>query len=124
MPRCRSLYSRYFSTISVRSLCALAVFWYFEESPITSGDARALVNSSYLASIWFKRSNIVFCFYCSLSPQKGSHPPKELMLRSSAAIHVGPQTNYQLTKLPNYQLARLGKNARPFKECGECSEPG
>src|SRR6185437_16507166 len=59
MPFCRSLYSRYFSTISESSLCALAVFWYFDESLITSGDARALVNSSYFVSIWFNRSNMV-----------------------------------------------------------------
>src|SRR5215469_2136268 len=58
IPRCRSLYSRYFSTISESSLCAFAVFWYFDESLITSGDARARVSSSYRDSIWFRRSNI------------------------------------------------------------------
>jgi hypothetical protein len=46
MPRFRSLNSRYFSTTGVSSLWALAVFWYFAESLITSGEARAWVSSS------------------------------------------------------------------------------
>src|SRR5258707_15283208 len=58
MPRVRSLYSRYFSTIGATSLCAFAVLWYFAESLTISGEARALVSSSYRASIWSKRSNI------------------------------------------------------------------
>src|SRR5438270_4515777 len=59
IPRFRSLYSRYFSTISATSLWALAVFWYLDESLITLGEESARVSSSYLASIWFSLSNIL-----------------------------------------------------------------
>src|SRR5579863_4129885 len=58
IPLVRSLYSRYFSTIGAISACALAVFWYFAESLTISGDASALVSSSYRTSIWSKRSNM------------------------------------------------------------------
>ena len=46
MPRFKSLYSRYRSTMRLISLCALAVFWYFAESLIISGEASACVRSS------------------------------------------------------------------------------
>ena len=44
MPRFRSLYSRYFSTIVEISLCAFAVFWYRAESLTISGEASASVS--------------------------------------------------------------------------------
>jgi len=47
----------------------LAVFWYFDESLITSGEESVWVSSSYLASIWFNLSNI---FVASL-PTAGKH---------------------------------------------------
>src|SRR5215467_5544087 len=79
IPRCRSLYSRYLSTISERSLWALAVFWYLDESLITSGEESARVSSSYLASIWLRRSNICFCRFApnrfnSLASSEGNPP--------------------------------------------------
>jgi hypothetical protein len=42
MPRFRSLYSRYFSTIRRLRYALLAVFWYFAESFVISGDSSAL----------------------------------------------------------------------------------
>src|SRR5205085_8875260 len=93
MPCFRSLYSRYFPTISVISLWALAVFWYFAESLIVSGDARAWVSSSYLFSIWFKRSNIE----CDLLYE----------MHRVEAWHVGLLWNY-LRNLRNHQFAAVG----------------
>src|SRR5664280_29008 len=58
MPRVRSLYSRYFSTMGASSLWALAVFWKRAESETISGEARALLSSSYFNSVWSRRSNM------------------------------------------------------------------
>src|ERR1039458_10649793 len=58
MPRVRSLYSRYFSTIGASSLWALAVFWKRAESETISGEDRALLSSSYFSSVWSRRSNM------------------------------------------------------------------
>src|ERR1035438_889455 len=58
MPRVRSLYSRYFSTMGASSLWALAVFWKRAESETMSGEDRALLSSSYFNSVWSRRSNM------------------------------------------------------------------
>src|ERR1035437_2150237 len=58
MPRVRSLYSRYFSTMGASSLWALAVFWKRAESETISGEDRALLSSSYFNSVWSRRSNM------------------------------------------------------------------
>src|SRR5450759_1148793 len=58
MPRVRSLYSRYFSTMGASSLWALAAFWKRAESETMSGEDRALLSSSYFNSVWSRRSNM------------------------------------------------------------------
>src|SRR5947207_4258206 len=107
IPRCRSLYSRYFSTISATSLWALAVFWYLAESPVISGEDRALVSSSYFASIWFRRSNIDI-FYCSwmLRNEKRFDGKR---LRNQGMASVVPLNAITLRFfLGNHQFAAVG----------------
>src|SRR5450755_2984287 len=65
IPRVRSLYSRYFSTMGASSLWALAVFWKRAESETISGEDRALLSSSYFSSVWSRRSNMGYQLYCT-----------------------------------------------------------
>src|SRR5437868_14155366 len=93
MPFFKSLYSRFFPTMGAISLCALAVFWYLEESPMISGDASACVNSTYFDSVCSRRSNTEVSLDISFPP---SVPSSQLDSREIAAGALG---NYQRAAL-------------------------
>src|ERR1035438_144527 len=110
MPRFRSLYSRYFSTIGASSLWALAVFWKRAESVTISGDDRALLSSSYFSSVWSRRSNMGSLHIVRKVSQVRCNPERAAMMPRKKPLP--PPLNFELesqflrrTPLGNHQFA-------------------
>src|SRR5664280_2793185 len=127
MPRVRSLYSRYFSTMGASSLWALAVFWKRAESETISGEARALLSSSYFSSVWSRRSNMGsnMCRvhnsrkdYCTGTPIRFRH----LSVVITNGLQAVRDLLFPLAMMPSakQQIPRFApndKDANPIESC-------